>query len=226
MTGKRPLWYLCLAAGGVIILAVCYFALRIPLDSITVLFYIILAPLICLIPVWVGRLLLDQKPEPQRVEWVALLVHTGIFAFLGSAIWLAVIYGDHWPGYKIPIDPVWGQVLAIATGLITFGVVINLLLKGLGLPMAVYLSRQLAVEWMYAWTRNPMVLAGFSCLVSVGLWLRSLYFILWAFIIVLPVMAIFLKVFEERELEIRFGDSYREYRAHTPFLWPQKPKPS
>jgi protein-S-isoprenylcysteine O-methyltransferase Ste14 len=34
----------------------------------------------------------------------------------------------------------------------------------------------------------------------------------------------YLKVYEERELEIRFGQSYRGYRAGTSFLWPRKPK--
>lgn len=34
----------------------------------------------------------------------------------------------------------------------------------------------------------------------------------------------FVKVYEERELEIRFGASYLEYRARTPMLFPGKPK--
>jgi len=35
---------------------------------------------------------------------------------------------------------------------------------------------------------------------------------------------VFLKAFEERELEIRFGASYLEYKARTPMLWPRRPK--
>lgn len=34
----------------------------------------------------------------------------------------------------------------------------------------------------------------------------------------------FLKVYEERELEIRFGGSYLKYRSKTPFPWPGKIK--
>jgi protein-S-isoprenylcysteine O-methyltransferase Ste14 len=223
MNGKRPIWYICLIIGAILILVFWYGALQISLDS-WILSYLIIGPLLCMIPVLAGRWLLDQEPTNERVAWTAVLVHSFIFAFIGSAIIIALRLGVNWPGWKIPIDPVWGQVLAIATGLFTTGVVVNLALKGLGLPMAVYLSRQLAVEWMYAWSRNPMVLGGLACLVSVGLWLGSVYFILWAIVIILPVMIGFLKVFEERELEIRFGDSYREYRSKTPFLWPRKPK--
>jgi protein-S-isoprenylcysteine O-methyltransferase Ste14 len=35
---------------------------------------------------------------------------------------------------------------------------------------------------------------------------------------------VFLKVYEERELEIRFGEAYREYREKTPMLWPRRPE--
>jgi protein-S-isoprenylcysteine O-methyltransferase Ste14 len=36
-------------------------------------------------------------------------------------------------------------------------------------------------------------------------------------------LLVFVKVYEERELEIRFGDSYRTYRSRTPLLFPRKP---
>jgi len=32
------------------------------------------------------------------------------------------------------------------------------------------------------------------------------------------------KVFEERELEIRFGASYLEYKSRTPMLFPRRPR--
>jgi protein-S-isoprenylcysteine O-methyltransferase Ste14 len=41
--------------------------------------------------------------------------------------------------------------------------------------------------------------------------------------VVLPAMLVFLKIYEEHELEIRFGKSYQEYRTKTPMLWPRKP---
>jgi hypothetical protein len=36
-------------------------------------------------------------------------------------------------------------------------------------------------------------------------------------------IAFFVKVFEERELEFRFGASYLEYKFKTPMLFPRKP---
>ena len=102
--------------------------------------------------------------------------------------------------------------------------VANLALRGLGAPFDIVLSRRLATDWMYTWTRNPMVLATLACLLSVGLWLQSGLFVAWVLILVTPAWVVYLKLYEERELEIRFGQSYREYKARTSFLWPRKPR--
>jgi len=66
----------------------------------------------------------------------------------------------------------------------------------------------LAADWMYAWTRNPMVLAGLSFLLSLGIWFQSLLFVLWGLLLFTPALLFFIKVYEERELEFRFGASY------------------
>jgi protein-S-isoprenylcysteine O-methyltransferase Ste14 len=69
-----------------------------------------------------------------------------------------------------------------------------------------------------------MILSALAFLIAPGLWLRSTVFVLWAVAVVIPVVLVFLKVYEERELEIRFGAKYLEYKAKTPMLWPRKPK--
>jgi len=96
----------------------------------------------------------------------------------------------------------------------------------LGMTVRAYgeATRALAAEWLYAWTRNPMVLSALAFLIAVGLWLRSTLFVLWVIAVITPAVLVFLKVYEERELEIRFGEAYREYREKTPMLWPRRPE--
>jgi protein-S-isoprenylcysteine O-methyltransferase Ste14 len=101
---------------------------------------------------------------------------------------------------------------------------VNLALKGLGAPFAIALSKKLAADWMYAWTRNPMVLAVLALLLSLGVWFQSALFVLWALFIFTPALLVFVKVYEERELDIRFGASYLEYKSKTPMLFPRKPR--
>jgi protein-S-isoprenylcysteine O-methyltransferase Ste14 len=101
--------------------------------------------------------------------------------------------------------------------------VINLAIKGFGAPFFIVLSRKLAADWMYAWTRNPMVLAALSFALSLGIWFQSALFVLWVLILFGPALLFFVKVYEERELEFRFGASYLEYKSRTPMLFPKKP---
>jgi protein-S-isoprenylcysteine O-methyltransferase Ste14 len=69
-----------------------------------------------------------------------------------------------------------------------------------------------------------MVLAGLTFLLALGIWVHSALFVLWALILFTPALLVFVKVYEERELEIRFGASYLEYRSRTPMLFPRKPR--
>ena len=72
--------------------------------------------------------------------------------------------------------------------------------------------------------RNPMVLAALGWFFSLGIWFRSLLFVLWVLVLFAPALLFYVKVYEERELEIRFGASYREYKSRTPMLFPRRPK--
>lgn len=129
-----------------------------------------------------------------------------------------------WSGWTLPIPVEVGVLLCVFTGVAGFMAVMNLALKGLGAPFAIALSRQLAVDWMYAWTRNPMVLGALAFLVSLGIWFQSTWFVVWALFLFTAALLFFVKVFEERELEIRFGTSYLDYKAKTPMLLPRRPR--
>ena len=111
----------------------------------------------------------------------------------------------------------------IATGAVSLLTVFNLALKGLGAP-GIALSRKLAADWFYAWTRNPMLLAGLAFFLSLGIWFQSALFVLWVLILFAPAVLFFIRVYEERELECRFGTSYLEYKSRTPMLFPRRPK--
>ncbi len=195
-----------------------------PFSPILNLVFIIGTLLMIFPTVWVGRKLLDIKPTIEQVEWVTTAVHAILMVLFGIAIIKAIQTGETWRGLVIPIPRSLGIVLVYITGAFTMLTVANLALRGLGAPFAIALSHRLATNWLYARTRNPMVLGTLACLVAVGLWLQSALFIVWVLVLVAPAWIVFLKVYEERELEIRFGKAYREYKAKTSFLWPRKSK--
>ena len=172
---------------------------------------------------WVGRRLLDIRPTAQHAAWVTAAEHAIVMVLFGIAIFKAIQTGDTWRGLTIPIPRSVAMVLVYVTGVLTALTVVNLALRGWGAPFALALSRRLATDWLYSRTRNPMVLATLAWLVAVGLWLQSVLFLVWLLALVTPAWFLVVRVFEERELEIRFGEGYRQYRAKTPFLWPRKP---
>lgn len=174
--------------------------------------------------VWLGRRILDTHPTESRAVWVTTFVHFGLGITLGVPLVRALVTHQQWTMWVLPIPAAVGWALVVVTGVASFIVVANLALRGFGAPFFIALSRRLAVDWLYAWTRNPMVLAGLMFFVSLGIWFQSLLFVLWVLIIFTPALLYFVKTFEERELEVRFGASYTNYRSRTPMLLPRRPR--
>jgi protein-S-isoprenylcysteine O-methyltransferase Ste14 len=182
---------------------------------------VVLGPILLVFPsVLVGRRILDAAPMPERAVKITVIVHAWLVLLLGVAVVTAIRTASTWRGLFIPIPQVVAAFVLYATGAILLLTVLNLALRGLGAPFAIALSRRLATDWLYSRTRNPMVLASLGCLFAIGLWLQSALFLLWHLALVTPAWLFAVKMYEERELEIRFGEAYRLYRASTPFLWP------
>ncbi len=181
------------------------------------------APLLAFPVSWGARKLLDARPSPFRAAWLNVLVHLLLLFVLGVAIVEALKVGRVWRVWEIPLPERIGRTLFGVAALATLLTVINLALRGLGAPFALALSRALAVDWLYAWTRNPMVLGTLISLVCLGLWFRSLLVVVWALVPVTPAWLFFVKYYEERELEVRFGKPYLAYKARVSFLFPRPP---
>jgi len=73
-----------------------------------------------------------------------------------------------------------------------------------------------------AWL-GRMVLTVLALGISLRVWFQSLWFVLWVLLLLVPALLSFVKIYEERELEIRFGASYLEYKFRTPMLIPRRP---
>ncbi|MGD0755816.1 MAG: methyltransferase [Bacteroidales bacterium] len=173
--------------------------------------------------IWLGRMILDRKPTVRRAVWITTFVHYALGILFGVPIIRAITTHQDWSGWTLPIPVEIGLVLLIITGAVLLMTVLNLALKGFGAPFAIALSRKLAADWLYAWTRNPMVLAALAFLLSLGIWFQSVLFVVWVVILFAPALLFFVKVYEERELEIRFGASYLKYKSRTPMLFPRRP---
>ena len=201
-----------------------WWALNAPLSNVMNLSIIMGGVLLTFPLVWLGRKILDRDRTISRVAWTTTFVHFGLGSTLGVPIVRAVSTHQDWSGWVLPVPSEIGLALVIITGAAFLLTVANLALKGFGAPFFIALSRKLAADWFYGWTRNPMVLAVLAFLLSLGIWFQSVLFVLWVLILFAPALLFFVKVYEERELEIRFGASYLEYKSRTPMLFPRRPK--
>jgi protein-S-isoprenylcysteine O-methyltransferase Ste14 len=206
-----------------ILLSIWWLVLNASLSNVINLTIIVGGVLLSFPLVWLGRKILDQHQTISHAVWITTFVHFGLGFTFGIPIILALTTYHNWSGWVLPVPSLIGLILVIITAIATFLTVVNLALKGFGAPFIIKLSQKLTVDWMYAWTRNPMVLAVLSILLSLGIWFQSTLFVLWVLILFAPALLFFVKVFEERELEFRFGGSYLEYKSRTPILFPRKP---
>ena len=202
---------------------ILWWAAATPLSSVVNLSIIVGGVVLTFPLVWLGRKVLDRHPTAGGAVWTTTFVHVALGFTFGVPIVRAVTTHRDWPGWVLPVPSGIGLVLVIGTGAACFLTVVNLALKAFGAPFFIALSRKLTVDWLYAWTRNPMVLAALSWFLALGIWFQSALFVVWVLVLFAPALLFFVKVFEERELEYRFGASYLEYKSRTPMLFPRKP---
>lgn len=176
-------------------------------------------PLLCYPMTLLGRRAL-RGADVKGAEWTNSFMHYAIGIALACGIFPAFQVVGVRPGTAIPFPRQISWWILVASGTAAMLSVANLAIRGLGAPWAIKLSSRLASDWMYRWTRNPMGFSSLVFLVCYGLYAGSLWFVLWASLIVSPAWMFFARMYEERELEIRFGQSYRDYRARTSFMIP------
>lgn len=179
------------------------------------------APALIFPVVSIGRSYLDRAPLAASAAAITRVIHLLVMCVVGSALISAVVAASRLRWGSFPFPSRLAAILVMLTGIAVLLTVLNLAARGLGAPWAIALSKRLATDWLYARTRNPMMLALIFFLFCLGLQLRSSLFLLWVLAVFLPAMSVFLRVYEERELEIRFGASYRRYCASTPMFFPR-----
>lgn len=119
--------------------------------------------------------------------------------------------------------PLLGAVLFVAMsllGLVTANVLVR---DGHGTPLPLDTARKLVVSGPYRHVRNPMAIFGFGQGLAVGLWLGSPAVLAYT-LVGMAVWQWLARPWEEADLEARFGEDYRRYRAAVP-CWIPRLKP-
>jgi protein-S-isoprenylcysteine O-methyltransferase Ste14 len=90
---------------------------------------------------------------------------------------------------------------------------------GKGTPAPIMPTCKLIKKGPYAFCRNPMILGTVVFYLGIALLVGSISAIALIALFML-LLVLYVKVFEEKELERKFGLEYIEYKNETPFLMP------
>lgn len=180
---------------------------------------LVTAPLVGIVGVWLyGRLM--ALTEPRSVTWRDAIL------FLETIVFSIVVPGA--VTYWIPRDvlDLWGEMFPgrwsvwqfVALLLLTLGLAVYLrclwefAVRGRGIPAPIDHPKQLVVTGLYRYVRNPMYVGVLLFLLGESLFFESwpflLYTIAWLAFVHLNVI-----VYEEPNLQRKFGRSYDRYRS-------------
>lgn len=169
------------------------------------------------------------RHEPSRRQIVVTLVLGAVFFLVLLPQLIAVGAGRLDQALGLPrftagmVNRVAGIVCILAGGLFAFWSVLAEATIGSGTPLPMIPTKRLVVVPPFTYCRNPMVLGTVVAYLGFGVWIGSVSAI--ALVLVFAALLLtYVKVFEEKELEARFGADYVEYKRRTPFLLPRIPK--
>jgi len=172
---------------------------------------------------------LRRHPSQVNAERSSRIMHFLFFAGLGTPFLISIFYPglthlDELVGLDLlPLKPfflITGIILAIP-GLYLLGIS-NKSLRALGSGTNAFrLTKRVVGKDIYKYTRNPMSLGYYLFSLSIGFISGSTLLTLAVLLGLIPAHVFFLKFFEELELELRFGESYKQYKQEVPFLIPK-----
>lgn len=91
---------------------------------------------------------------------------------------------------------------------------------GSGTPVPMMPTQRLLVQPPFTFCRNPMTLGTIIGGLGIGVWIGSFSAIAIVGTLATALLA-YIRFIEEKELEVRFGQDYVDYKRTTPFLLPR-----
>ena len=105
----------------------------------------------------------------------------------------------------------------IALALMTWAL-FELWFKGNGTPAPITPTNRLVTTGPYKWSRNPIELGTNIYFLSMGIYFDSLLTGVFCMLFGLVLGTAYIKLIEEKEMLVRFGESYERYLRSVPFM--------
>jgi protein-S-isoprenylcysteine O-methyltransferase Ste14 len=172
---------------------------------------------------------LRRNPSKENAEKSSRVMHFLFFAGqvippVVGMLYAGLTHFDELVGLQsLPLKSVFLVIgiLLLIPGFYFMGVT-NKLLRSRGSGTnAFILTKRVVNDDIYKRTRNPMSLGFYLLALGAAFITGSTFATLAVALGIIPSHLLFIKFFEEKELELRFGESYLEYKMNVPFLFPK-----
>ena len=167
------------------------------------------------------------RPRPSRVTSPTVNVAKTLLqitVFWGFFLWVlptAIVAFERALGLPRFQPQAWiGGVLFAVMGSIGFCSGMIFAVWGGGTPLPADTTTRFLILGPYRWIRNPMAVTGTTQGIAVGLILCSPLTVLYS-VVGMVAWNVVARPWEEADLERRFGDRYRRYRAAVPCWRPR-----
>ncbi len=170
---------------------------------------------------WIFRTATGNEKRRWQLTPVIVLLFT---CYLALFI-VAAIFSDKWLNLPsiifLPWTMIAGLVLLIPGSVLYIWTGIDFV-KSRGTPAPVNPPVKLISRGLYAYSRNPMVIGIFLAYFGTGFLIGSLSLVVFFTPLFIVLMHYYVIKIEEKELELKFGQEYRDYQNRVSRYLPFK----
>ena len=172
------------------------------------------------------KFLKQAKHEYKPGKRIMALMFEGLFflgLFPGALVYFSPLL-DH--QFELPSLAFGGINIVLGCGFVVTGLLLGWwtiyvqFTIGRGTPVPVMATQQLIIQKPYSFCRNPMALGAIVAYLGAAILIGSISAVV-VVLILSTLLLVYIRLLEEKEMELRFGEAYREYRKQTSFIIPR-----
>jgi protein-S-isoprenylcysteine O-methyltransferase Ste14 len=168
----------------------------------------------------------QNQDDSNKNRILALVIGALIFPITIPVILIVVLpYVDNYFGISSFFyglgNIIIGVMAIVIGGIVAIWTIVIQITLASGTPFPMLPTKKLLIVGPFKYCRNPMTLGTIIAYAGIAILVGS-FSALLAVAIFAAILIGYLKIIEEKELQMRFGSEYIEYKKKTPFIIPIK----
>ncbi|MCX6005384.1 MAG: isoprenylcysteine carboxylmethyltransferase family protein [Chloroflexi bacterium] len=172
----------------------------------------------------ISNLIFRVAKGNSKTRWFYTPVVGFLFLVFLSLIVIAAILTDKWLNLPSISYLPWTLIpafLLLVPGLVLYSWTIKQFIAARGTPVPINPPQKLIITGVYSYSRNPMLMGIFLIFFGIGVIMGSLSLtVLYTPLLILVFYFQVTKI-EEREMELKFGQEYLDYKKRVPRFLPK-----